>query len=392
MQVKQKWKNVVIITPDGSVRKDLMIEGERISALLSPTETTGSDVKTIDGRGQILFPGMIDVLQHGFEFNFYHEPTPGCVADSSTLLPSHGVTGFLPTIGSLAPSKTAGILADLAGQCAQATGARALGVHSEGPCFGAPGAHNPENLLLPTLDLGHQLIDAADGKLLAVTVAPELEGAEAFIRLMKQAGVSVHLGHSCALADDISRFVSWGIDAVTHMYNVTKSLPPDNSGVHPFSLPDALMAEPDLALGIICDGIHVHPKLVKLLSQLPPERVFLETDSIKYAGGDGARFEAYPGYWLTSAKGKAVRDDNGGLCGSSLTSHEAMLNYLSYSGKDLTRAATASALVPARVIGREADLGSITPEKLADFAVLDPETLAVNATYVGGKAVFERTV
>jgi N-acetylglucosamine-6-phosphate deacetylase len=69
-----------------------------------------------------------------------------------------------------------------------------------------------------------------------------------------------------------------------------------------------------------------------------------------------------------------------------------MLNYLSYSGKDLTRAATASALVPARVIGREADLGSITPGKLADFAVLDPETLAVNATYVGGKAVFERTV
>jgi N-acetylglucosamine-6-phosphate deacetylase len=174
------------------------------------------------------------------------------------------------------------------------------------------------------------------------------------------------------------------------MYNVTRSLPPDDSGVHPFSLPDALISEPGLALGLICDGIHVHPKLVKLLAQLPPDRVFLETDSIKFAGREGARFEGYPGYWLTSARGKAVRDDNGGLCGSSLTSHEAMLNFMAYAGADLTRAAIASSLNPARVLGLEHDTGSIEAGKLADFTVLDPTTLAVNATYVGGKPVYER--
>lgn len=390
MQVKQKWTNVSIITPEGPVHKDLLVDGDRISALQDRKTVSGNDVKVIDGAGRILFPGMIDVLQHGFDINFYHEPTPGCVANSAELLPQYGVTGFLPSIGSLAPDKTAGVLSDLAQQCSQARGARALGVHSEGPCFGAPGAHNPENLLLPTLELGHHLINSAEGKLLAVTVAPELDGAEEFIGLMKQNGVSVHLGHSRALADNISRYVSWGIDAVTHMYNVTKSLPPDDSGVHPFSLPDALLAEPDLALGLICDGIHVHPKLVKLLSQLPADRVFLETDSIKYAGRDGARFEAFPGYWVTSAKGNAVKDDNGGLCGSSLTSHEAMLNYLSFTGTDLTRAAIASSLIPARVLGLEHDLGSLAVGKLADFAVLDPNTLAVSETYVGGKPVFEQ--
>tara|TARA_B110000114_G_scaffold91720_1_gene96775 strand:+ start:3617 stop:4795 length:1179 start_codon:yes stop_codon:yes gene_type:complete len=390
MQVKQKWTNVTIITPTGPVLKDLVMEDDRISALLDPASPTGTDWRIIDGAGQIIFPGMIDLLQHGFDVNFYHEPTPGCVADSSVLLPAHGVTGFLPTIGSLAPEKMASVISDLAGQCGQANGARVLGIHSEGPCFGAPGAHNPENLRLPTLNLAHEIIDAADGHLLAVTVAPELEGAEAFIRLMKQVGVSVHLGHSCALADDISRYVSWGIDAVTHMYNVTASLPPDGSGVHQFSLPDALIAESGLPLGLICDGIHVHPKLVKLLAQLPSDRVFLETDSIKFAGREGARFEAYPGYWLTSEKGKAVKDDRGGLCGSSLTSHEAMLNFLTFSGAGLTRAAIASALIPARVLGLEREMGSVETGKLADFSLLDPSTFAVNATYVGGKQVYER--
>ncbi|MFV2093834.1 MAG: N-acetylglucosamine-6-phosphate deacetylase, partial [Hyphomicrobiales bacterium] len=339
MQAKQKWTNVSIVTPHGVVRQDLAIANDRISALFEPGTPTGSDWLTNDGKGQILFPGMIDLLQHGFDVNFYHAPTPGCVADSSQLLPAHGVTGFLPSIGSLPPDKIMGILADLARQCGEAKGARALGVHSEGPCLNAPGAHNPKNLQLPTLALADEMLKATDGRLSAVTIAPELDGAEAFVKLMKKSGISIHLGHSQALADNVSRYVSWGIDAVTHMYNVTRTQPPSDDGVHNFSLPDALLAEPDLALGLICDGIHVHPKLVKLLAQLSSCRLFLETDSIKYAGRDGARFEAYPGYWVTSAKGKAVRDDNGGLCGSSLTTHEAMLNFIEFSGLDLTRAA-----------------------------------------------------
>ncbi|HTN95732.1 MAG TPA: amidohydrolase family protein, partial [Nordella sp.] len=81
-------------------------------------------------------------------------------------------------------------------------------------------------------------------------------------------------------------------------------------------------------------------------------------------------------------------DENGGLCGSSLTPDEAMLNYLTHSGQDLVQMAHATSLVPARVLGMENEIGSIAARKRADFILLDRATLRVKATYIGGECVF----
>ncbi len=61
-----------------------------------------------------------------------------------------------------------------------------------------------------------------------------------------------------------------------------------------------------------------------------------------------------------------------------------MRNYLIYSGQDLVRMAHATSLVPARVLGMEAEIGSIAAGKRADFILLDRSTLQVKATYVDG--------
>lgn len=386
--VKQRWTDVTIVTPEGQVAGDLLIRGERFAGIASRQTSLGEDWLSIDGAGAVLFPGMIDLLQHGFGQHLYSDTEQGAVAANSQRLLAHGVTGFLPSIGSLPPADLAPTLSQLSRQCGEAAGARALGVHSEGPCFGSPGAHNPQNLQLPTLNLGEAILEATEGRLKAITLAPERPGAEDFIRLMKHNDVSVHLGHSRARPEDIPRYVSWGIDAVTHMYNVMPTEPPGTMGVHVLSLTDALLAEPGLALGLISDGIHVDPQLVRLLAQLPAGRVFLETDAMKYAGTAGAEFAFYPGYRVTSAPGKAVRDSRGGLCGSSLVPDEALRNFLRFSGADLVRAADATSLTPARIIGMEHELGSIAAGKFGDFAVLDPLTLAVRATYVGGRELY----
>lgn len=390
MGVKQNWAGGLVVTPAGILRRDLLVQDDRIVDLALPGTVPDSEWRTIDASDKLLFPGMIDLLQHGFDVNLYSDATPQGVPDSAAKLPARGVTAFLPSIGCQPPGELAAILSRLADSCGAPQGARALGIHSEGPCFNAPGAHNPLNLQLPSAELAATMLESAKGQLAAVTIAPELPGAEQFIRTMKAAGVSIHFGHSQAAPDDVSRYVDWGIDAVTHFYDVMRTLPPDNSGVHVFSLPDALMAERHLALGVVADGIHTHPKLLRILAQLPSDRVFLETDSMKYAGLPGTEFEFYPGYFVTSAPGKAVRDRDGGLCGSSLTSDEAMRNYLSMAGADLVRAAHATSLVPARVIGREAEMGSIEPGKLADFCLLDPASLGVLETIIGGQSTYRR--
>jgi N-acetylglucosamine-6-phosphate deacetylase len=390
MGVKHKWVGGLVVTPSGIVVRDVLVEADRIVDLAEPGTATGTDWQVTDVQGKLVFPGMIDLLQHGFDVNLYSDATPGGVADSSAKLPARGVTAFLPAIGCQPPAEFAGVLTRLAAACDRAEGARAIGIHSEGPCFNSPGAHNPQNLQLPSARLADLMLDSAGGRLAAVTIAPELPGAEAFIGSMKAAGVSIHFGHSQAAPDDVSRYVGWGIDAVTHMYDVMRALPPDNSGVHVFSLPDALLAERHLALGVVADGIHTHPKLLRILAQLPADRVFLETDSMKYAGLPGTEFEFYPGYFVTSRPGHAVRDRNGGLCGSSLTSDEAMRNYLAMAGADLVQAADAASLVPARVIGRDRDLGSIEVGKLADFTLLDPSDLSVAETIIGGVSLYRR--
>ncbi|MDC9824900.1 amidohydrolase family protein [Devosia sp. ZB163] len=389
--MKSRWTNVTVVTPQAEVANDLLVDGDRIAGLVPSGTAVGDDWRVIDGAGAILFPGSIDLLQHGYGEHLYNDTEEGAVASNSQLLLKNGVTGFLPSISCLPPMKMEPTLSRLSAQTVEATGARALGVHSEGPVFGSPGAHNPENIQLPSVELAERMLAATDGRLKAVTLAPEKPGAEGFIKTLKAAGVSIHLGHSQARPEDIPRYVSWGIDAVTHMYNVMPTYPPGNMGVHVLSLTDALLAEPSLALGLVCDGIHVEPQLVRLLAQLPDDRVFLETDAMKYAGTPGATFEFYPGYVVTSAPGKAVREaKGGGLCGSSLTPDEAMRNYLRFSGKDLAQVANATSLVPARVLGMERDLGSLERGKLADFAVLDRASLDVTATWVGGKEMWSK--
>ena len=390
MQHKQRFTNVTLVTPYGEEDKDLLIDGDKIVDILNPNENISDDWKIIEGQNNFIFPGMIDVLQHGFLNYLYGHAEENCTFDNSKILPSVGVTGFLPSTPCLPPEKTKTLLSALSNDIDKAKeGARVLGIHSEGPCFALPGAHDPKNLRNPSVPLAEELLDACQGKLKALTLAPEMNGSEEFIKRLKKEKISIHLGHSGANPIDVPKFADWGVDAVTHMYDALPTYPPDDTGVHVLSLTDALIAETRIALGVICDGIHVHPQLVELLSHLPTDRVFLETDSVKGAGSPvPVNFEFFPGRWCTVEKGKASTY-NGLLAGSSLTSIEALQNYYKFSKKTLSQVAIAASLVPARVIGLDNIMGSIEKNKLADFIILRKDNLEISETFIAGKSKYK---
>lgn len=390
MVVKIRWRNVNLVTPGGVLARDLLIDGDRIAGIIPRDATTGADRQELDGQGGFLFPGIIDLLQNGLRDLAYAGAADGLVARASEAMLACGCTGFAPSFGCMPPKALDRTLGALAAQIPQARGARVLGLHSEGPCFALTGAHDPASLDSPSAALAERMVAAADGRLLATTVAPELPGARDFIRAMKAAGVSVHMGHTDADPERVAEYVGWGIDAVTHMFDVMPQKPADGSGVHVMNLTDSLLAEAGLPLGLICDGIHAHPRLVRLLAQLGPDRVFLETDAYVNDTGRDLRFETRPGNPVTSRPGAAVRDDAGGLNGGSLRPDEGLRNFLAMGDGDLVRAAHAAALVPARVIGRAHDLGSIENGKLADLVLLDPATFTVRATMVGGAVLYRR--
>ena len=390
MQAKQRFTNVTLVTPFGEINQDLLVEDELIVDIVDRDAPLSDEFQIFDGQDNYIFPGMIDVLQHGFLNYLYGHAEENCTVDNAKLLPEVGVTGFLPSTPCLPPEQTRELLNNLSNDIDKSKeGARILGIHSEGPCFALPGAHNPKNLRNPSVELADELIDATHGKLKAVTIAPEMEGSEVFIKRLKKDNISIHLGHSGAHPEDVPMFADWGVDAVTHMYDALPTYPADDTGVHVLSLTDALIAEPRIALGLICDGIHVHPQLVELLSHLPSDRVFLETDSVKGSGSPvPVKFEFYPGRWCTVEKGKASTYD-GLLAGSSLTSIEAIQNYLKYSKKTISQVSIAASLVPARVIGLDDKMGSIEKNKFADFILLRKNDLEIAETFIAGKSVYK---
>ena len=385
-----RYTDLHVVLPDAVVRRDLLVnERGVITALLAPETPAPEPVENVSGHGAIAFPGIIDVLTHGFGHHQYLAAEPGAIAANSRALCRHGVTAFAPSIISLTADALLTTLRQLSGEL-HGEGARVLGLHSEGPFLGSPGAHRPENLALPTRRAAEQMLEASGGKLAFVTMGGELPGAAEFAAVMLAGGVGLHLGHTLARPDQVRGIADLGFTGVTHMYDVMFPATVVEPGAYPLSLADALLAEERLCLGLICDGVHVHPTQVKLVSLLGPKRYFLETDSMKFTGLPPGRFEFDPGRFVETTPDRACRMADGTLAGSCLTPDQGLRNLIKFAGVSLPVASQAASLNPARLAGRADTLGSLEPGKCADFALLAPDSLAVLATYVGGRRVYAR--
>ena len=203
------------------------------------------------------------------------------------LLWEDGVEAISPTLVTcgIAPLRQALAVLHTARAHAQPRRCRLLGAHLEGPFLeeARRGAHPREHLCMPSLDALNARISGFENDIALVTLAPELEGAGAVITRLRELGITVALGHSAATADQAKQAFLEGVGMLTHAFN---AMP----GLHhraPGPLAEACRSG-RVALGLIADGVHVHPTMAVLLQQLAGDQLVLVSDALApYGLADG---------------------------------------------------------------------------------------------------------
>ncbi len=329
--------------------------------------------------GDTVVPGFIDLQVNGLAG---HDAASGAdaIAAISSDLPRYGVTGFLPTLISRPLDEAIAFVGDCA--AAPAPGARVLGAHVEGPFLNPKyrGAHDPECLLLPKPEHVRRLLARPPR---VMTLAPELPGALQAIRTLAAAGVIVSAGHSGAsFAETREAFVA-GVRFGTHLFNAMAPLHHREPG-----LPGALLEEQRVTVGLIADGIHVHPSMLSLAIRIASaDRVALTTDQTAAAGSPPGRYVIAGRE--TISDGTSARLADGTLAGSASTMDRQVHLVARLQGVTLRQAVQMASLTPARVLGIQDESGVVRGGARADLVVLDPEQ-RVRLTLIGGQVIFHR--
>ncbi len=348
------------------------------------TELAG-EVPTLDATGCVVLPGFVDVHIHGSAGVDVMDASRAGLARLSRFLARHGVTGFLPTTITAPQEALLAAVEAVAGFMeADPPGARALGVHLEGPYISPryPGAQPVEHIRRP--DPRELAALAAAGPVRLITLAPEVPGAHGLMAQAQEAGIGVVIGHTAATYEEAQDAIRRGASQATHTFNAMTGLHHRRPGVVGAVLHnDAIYAQ------LIPDTIHVHPAAMDILARCKgPERTLLITDAIRAAGMPPGTYELGGQEVVVSPEG-TCRLPDGTLAGSIVTMDQGLRHFLAATGWPLERAWPVTSRTPAQALGMDHVMGCIAPGYRADLVLLDAH-LEVVATVVGGRVVFDR--
>ncbi len=354
----------------------VVIEGSRIMGLRPRADLPRTLAVETLPDGLWLAPGFIDLqVNGGGDVLFNDAPTPDAIAAIAAAHRKSGTTGLLPTLISDTAEKMQAALAAVEAVRGRHPGV--LGIHLEGPFLSPdrPGAHAVHYIRSPAPADIAMLTRARAGAML-VTLAPERVPA-GFIGQLVAGGIRVSLGHSAATYPQTRAAIADGLTGFTHLFNAMPPLLSRDPG--PIA---AALESPDVWYGLIVDGVHVDPAMLRLALR-GAGRPVLVTDAMPPVGGQRARFALY-GEEICAADGRCLRKD-GTLAGSVLDMASAVRNCVRMLDVPLERALTFASVHPADFIGLGASLGRIAPGFRADLVALDPDDVQVARTWVAGR-------
>jgi N-acetylglucosamine-6-phosphate deacetylase len=333
----------------------------------------------VDLSGKLLMPGFIDVQVNGGGGVLFND-NPG-VESIRAIGQAHrrfGTTGFLPTLISDDLHVVARAVAAV--QAAIEAGVPGvLGIHIEGPFLNVQrkGVHDAAKLR--GLDeTALKLLTSLRGGKTLITLAPEMTTPQ-IIRKLADAGVIVSAGHSNATYAEVKQALDSGLTGFTHLFNAMSQLTGREPGVVGAALDD-----PASWCGIILDGLHVDPVVLRIaLRSKPRDRFMLVTDAMPSVGIDGDSF-MLQGRRISVVDGKCL-DEAGTLAGSHLNMAEAVGNAVQMLNIDLPLAARMASRHPAAFLGLDDELGRIEPGYRASLVAAD-EHMNVVETWIDGRS------
>jgi N-acetylglucosamine-6-phosphate deacetylase len=379
-----------IVTPDGVLEHGAVtVDDNGTIAEVSTRRTSEPRSGDIDAGGFLVLPGFADVHVHGGGGADFMHGTADAVKQVARTHAKYGTTSLLAT--TLTASREATDAAIRAARAVIDAGpgdgeARVLGIHLEGPyiCAAKRGAQ-PEAFIRPpdTEELAHWI--ALSGETVRrITLAPEMDGAEAIIRLAHAQNITASLGHTNATASEAEASIGWGATAATHLFNAMPPLHHRQPGAA-----GAALARPEIVCEVIADGVHLDPLVVRLIAAAKGSRgVVLITDAIEGAAMPDGEYQL-GGHPIFVQNGTAAFAD-GTLAGSILTMNRAFVNVRRFAGVTLPDAALLSSGNALRQLGLSDKIGTIAPGMAADLVIVHPETGEAAWTLVGGRVAYRR--
>lgn len=369
-----RYENGWIFADGRFVRGGFSVENGRFAHVLEDVPGPAEDLD-----GALVIPGLVDIHVHGCAGADFSDGDYAGLVRMARYLARRGVTSFAPASMTLpydALDKAFHAAARLRRE-GLADGARLMGIQMEGPFLSREkrGSQNPAYLRLPDWDRFLRLYDAAEGLLRIVDVAPELPGAVEFTRRASEK-CRVSVAHTAAGYDQAAAVFDAGATHLTHLFNAM-------SGIHhrhPGPIGAASERE-NVTAELICDGIHVHPSAVRMAFRLFPGRICLISDALRCCGMADGSYSLGGQEILLS--GGVARLTGGAIAGSAADLYQCMRRAVSF-GIPREQAVWAATALPARVIGRESETGTIADGRAADFVICGGE-LEPEAVYLGGK-------
>jgi N-acetylglucosamine-6-phosphate deacetylase len=356
---------------------DVQIKEDRI--VMVKKVITDQDDEETDCFGKQLLPGLVEIHSHGCMGYDFSTASVEEMEIMRAFYLSLGITSIAATIMTMGTKelKKAAQIIKKAIQM-DSKGNRIVGINMEGPFLEASkkGAHD-EKYLIPIDSKLFDELDALSGNnIKLVDIDPDLKGAMEFIKKYSK-DKTISLAHTGCNYDTAMKAFDLGATHITHLFNAMNGLHHREPGII------GALSDRDVHAEIICDGIHIHPSVIRLMFHLCPEKMIIVSDSMSASGLEDGEYVL--GGLPVHVENKKATLADGTIAGSTTNLYESMVNAIRF-GATKEKAILSASLIPAKALNLQKEIGSIEVGKKADMILTDTY-FRIEQVYLSGKRV-----